>query len=75
MLSRQAGFGPAQSDLGYANGLSSHCREGHRCAHNLAAAFSKGAVNFDHQSNPSFVKSFIALSINEGLRRIIMAKA
>jgi hypothetical protein len=75
MLSRQAGFGSALPDLGNANALSGHCRESHGCTHNLAAAFSKGTVYLDHKSNPSFVKSFIALSINEGLRRIIMPKA
>jgi hypothetical protein len=70
MLSRQAGFGPTLPDLGYANGLSGHCRESHGCTHNLAAAFSRGAVYFDHQSNPSFV-----LSINECLRRLNMQEA
>jgi hypothetical protein len=75
MLCRQARFGPTLPDIGYANGLSGHCREGHGCTYNLAAAFPKGTVYLDHQSNPSFVKSFIALSINEGLRRIIMPKA
>jgi hypothetical protein len=65
MLRRQARFGPSMTDPGYMQRLCCYRREGRGCAHNLTAAFSKRAVNIDHQWNPSS-----ELSANDGLHFI-----